>query len=252
MPVSLADNGASGLAALRDALGRKQPFRLLLADAHMPEMDGFSLAEKVRKDPELARTTVILMLSSGDHRRDAARCRELGVAVYLMKPIRRAELLKGILTALNQSPRSQPGAEAGRGAQTDEPATQLRILVVEDNPVNMVLARRLLAKRGHTVTTAGNGREAVATLERQEFDLVLMDVQMPEMDGFEATGVIREREQTTGGHVPIIAMTAHAMKGDEEQCLRAGMDGYVTKPVRQEELFRTIDRMLASPRQPVP
>jgi len=254
MKASLAENGADALAALHGALGRGQPFRLLMTDVHMPGMDGFTLVEKVREDPELARTTVILMLSSGDQRRDAARCRELGVAVYVMKPIRRTELIEAILTALNhqspvtgaltaQTPSDEP--------ESDEPAAGWRILVVEDNPVNQVLARRLLTKRGHAVTTAANGLEALVALEREPFDLILMDVQMPEMDGFEATSEIRGREQTTGRHLPIIAMTAHAMKGDEEQCLRAGMDGYITKPIRPEELFRIIEQFLVIPGQPV-
>jgi CheY-like chemotaxis protein len=254
MKVSLAENGGDALAALDGALRRDQPFRLLMTDVHMPGMDGFTLVEKVREDPELARTTVILMLSSGDQRRDAARCRELGVAVYVMKPIRRTELIEAILTALNHAP-SAAGARAAQppseGPDSDERAAGWRILVVEDNPVNQVLARRLLTKRGHDVTTAGNGREALLALEREEFDLVLMDVQMPEMDGFEATSEIRSREQTTGRHLPIIAMTAHAMKGDEEQCLRAGMDGYITKPIRPQELFRVIEQFLVKPGQPV-
>jgi signal transduction histidine kinase/CheY-like chemotaxis protein len=253
MQVSLAENGENALAVLHGALGRNQPFRLLMTDAHMPEMDGFTLIEKVREDPELARTTVIMMLSSGDQRRDAARCRELGVAVYLMKPIRRKELLEAVLTALNHpSPAAiaHPAEPVRDGAEPKEPAAGWNILVVEDNPVNQVLARRLLAKHGHQVTTAANGREALVAAEAQAFDLILMDVQMPEMDGLEATSAIRERERTSGLHVPIVAMTAHAMKGDEDECLRSGMDGYITKPIRPEELFRTIDRFLKS--QPDP
>ena len=254
MQVSLAENGADALASLYGALRRDQPFRLLMTDVHMPGMDGFTLVEKVREDPELARTTVILMLSSGDQQRDAARCRELGVAVYLMKPIRRTELIEAILTVLNQGS-TAAGARAAEpqsdGPESGEPETGSRILVVEDNPVNQVLARRLLAKRGHAVTTAGNGREALLALDHEEFDLILMDVQMPEMDGYEATSAIRSREQTTGRHLPVIAMTAHAMKGDEEQCLRAGMDGYITKPIRSEDLFRIIEQFLVRPRQTV-
>jgi len=253
MRVSLAENGANALAVLHGALGRNQPFRLLMTDAHMPEMDGFTLIEKVREDPELARTTVIMMLSSGDQRRDAARCRELGVAVYVMKPIRRKELLEAILAALNHpSPAAiaLPAEPVRDGAEPKEPAAGWNILVVEDNPVNQVLARRLLAKHGHQVTTATNGREALVAAEAQAFDLILMDVQMPEMDGLEATAAIRERERTSGLHVPIVAMTAHAMKGDEDECLRSGMDGYITKPIRPEDLFRTIGRFLKS--QPDP
>ena len=255
MRVSLAENGEDALAELHGALGKDQPFRLLITDAHMPEMDGFALIARVRADPELARTTVIMMLSSGDQRRDGVRCRQLGVAVYLMKPIRRAELLAAVLTALNHpSPAvtALPIVPGRDGREYDVPAAGARILVVEDNPVNQVLARRLLAKRGHSVTTAGNGREALLALEGQSFDLILMDVQMPEMDGFEATGAIRDRERTSGLHVPIIAMTAHAMKGDEDQCLQAGMDAYVTKPIRPGELFSTIDRFLRSLSAPGP
>jgi PAS domain S-box-containing protein len=253
MRVSLAESGESALAAMHDALRNEQPFRILMTDVHMPEMDGFTLIEKVREDPELARTTVIMMLSSGDRRRDAARCRELGVAVYLMKPIRRAELLDAVHIALNHaSPAADalPAEPVRDDPESKEPTPGWSILVVEDNPVNQVLARRLLTKHGHRVTTASNGREAVVAVEAQAFDLILMDVQMPEMDGLEATSAIRDRERTTGLHVPIVAMTAHAMKGDEDECLRAGMDGYITKPIRPEELFRTIDGFLLSPREP--
>ncbi len=255
MQVSLAENGVDALAMLHGALRKDQPFRLLMTDAHMPEIDGFTLIARVREDPELLRATVIMMLSSGDQRRDAARCRELGVAVHLMKPIRRTGLLAAILTALNHpSPAvtALPAGPSREGSGYEEPAAGARILVVEDNPVNQALARRLLAKRGHRVTTAGNGRKALLALEGRAFDLILMDVQMPEMDGLEATGAIRGRERTTGVHVPIIAMTAHAMKGDEDLCLQAGMDAYVTKPIRPEELFRTIDRFLPSRAGPVP
>ena len=255
MQVSLAENGQQALAVLQGALRKDQPFRLLITDAHMPEMDGFTLIEKVREDQELVRTTVIVMLSSGDQQRDAARCRKLGVAVYLMKPIRRMDLLTAVLAALNHvSPEAaeRPAGAGREGPDYEAPAAGRRILVVEDNPVNQVLARRLLAKRGHIVTTTGNGREALVAMEGQAFDLILMDVQMPEMDGFEATAVIRDRERTSGIHVPIVAMTAHAMKGDEEQCLRAGMDGYITKPIRTEDLFKTIDRFLLSRPEPAP
>jgi CheY-like chemotaxis protein len=169
-----------------------------MTDAHMPEMDGFALIERVREDPELARTTVIVMLSSGDQRLDAARCRELGVAVYLMKPIRRMELLTAVITALNPSPATATLPAEPIRPEPKEAGAGRRILVVEDNPVNQVLARRLLAKRGHRVTTAANGREAMLVLGEQSFDLILMDVQMPEMDGFETTSAIRERERATG------------------------------------------------------
>jgi len=245
MRVSLTENGEDALAGLHSALQQSQPFRLLMTDAHMPDMDGFTLISRVREDPELARTTAILMLSSGDRQRDAARCRELGIAAYLMKPIRRAELLEAVLTALHQRyPAAGALESTGQEPDSGDSAAGARILVVEDNPVNQTLARRLLAKRSHRVTMACNGREALAAVEGEAFDLILMDVQMPEMDGLEATAAIRERERTSGLHVPIVAMTAHAMKGDEEQCLRAGMDAYISKPIRPEELFQVIDRFL--------
>jgi len=211
----------------------------------MPEMDGFALVEEIQKSPDLARALVIMMLRCGNQWLDAARCRKLGIAAHLTKPIRREELRQAILTAFH------PGLRAPAGTKSevmispgDRPAATLRILVAEDNPVNQAVARRLLQKRGHIVTTVDNGREALAALEKGAFDLILMDVQMPEMDGLEATAAIRNREQGTGVHVPIVAMTAHAMKGDEEQCLAAGMDGYITKPIRSEELFATIDRYM--------
>jgi len=173
----------------------------------------------------------------------------LGIAVHLTKPIRRGELRQAILATL------YPGLVVPAGPKDDDaraaenhPRVNLRILVAEDNPVNQAVARRLLQKRGHIVTTVDNGREALAAVEKETFDLILMDVQMPEMDGLEATAAIRSREQGTGVHLPILAMTAHAMKGDEAQCLAAGMDGYITKPVRSEELFGMIERYL--PRAP--
>jgi CheY-like chemotaxis protein len=209
----------------------------------MPEMDGFTLVEKIQQAPELAQTLVIVMLRSGDQWRAAARCRKLGIGVHLTKPIRRAELRQAILATLYPGLVAPAGPKDGDArAAEDHPRVNLRILVAEDNPVNQAVARRLLQKRGHIVTTVDNGREALATVEKGTFDLILMDVQMPEMDGLEATAAIRRREQGTGVHLPILAMTAHAMKGDEEQCLAAGMDGYITKPVRSEELFGMIDR----------
>jgi len=245
MQAVLANSGPATLEALEGAFAAGQPFRLLIADAYMPEMGGFTLVERIQQTPDLARVLVIMMLRSGNQRLDAARCRKLGISVYLTKPIHRAELRQAVLTALN------PGAaamayvkERGTGSSEDRPAANLRILVAEDNPVNQAVARRLLRKRGHVVTIVDNGREALAALEKESFDLVLMDVQMPEMDGLEATAAIRSLERATGVHLPILAMTAHAMKGDEEECLAAGMDGYITKPIRSEDLFAAIDRYM--------
>ena len=229
------ESGARAITALREAQGLGSIFPLILLDAQMPEMDGFALAECIKRNPDW-RAATIMMLSSAGQRGDARRCRELGVAAYLTKPVRQGELLDAILTALGTRPIKEAPPVLVTRHSLRENSNHLRILLVEDNAVNQVLAVRLLEKRGHTVVVAGNGKEALAALEKQSFDLVLMDVQMPEMDGFEATIAIREKEKTSGNHVPIIAMTAHAMVGDKERCLEAGMDDYISKPIRPEEL----------------
>jgi CheY-like chemotaxis protein len=211
----------------------------------MPGMDGFSVAEEIRKDPELAGTTIVMLTSAG-HQGDGARCRALGIAAYLMKPISQVELLEAILVVLGKQ--SQPDQlHVVTRHSLRENRRKLHILLAEDNKINQVVAARMLEKRGHTVIVAGNGQAALAALNESgsdRFDLVLMDVQMPDMDGFEATGIIRTQEKTSGAHLPIIAMTAHAMKGDKERCLAAGMDGYASKPIDAEQLFATIDSVL--------
>ena len=236
-------SGFLALVELRRAAAANDPFPLVLIDALMPEMDGFTLVEQIRREPGLAGAT-ILMLSSADHSADAARCRELGVAVYLVKPIKQSELLDAILKALGSVPLEE--SELPRNGALVVPANgpRLQILLAEDNEINQELTVKILAKRGHTVVVTNNGREAVAALERGIFDVVLMDVQMPEMDGLAATAAIRERERSTGRHVPIVALTAHAMKGDRERCLAAGMDNYVSKPLRADELFETLARLV--------
>ena len=249
MHPSTVDGGAAALGCLMHAAAAGKPFPLVLIDAHMPEMDGFELAARVKRTPELAGATV-MMLSSADLTGEAARCRELGVAAFLSKPIRQSELLDAILLALG----GVPGAEscAGVSAPSSVRSSQrLHVLLAEDNAVNQRLAACILEKRGHTVTVANNGREALAAFDKEVFDLALMDVQMPEMDGFEVTAAIRAREQTTGGHLPIIAMTAHAMKGDEERCLQAGMDGYVAKPIQSPHLLAVMERVVAQPQPPL-
>ena len=185
------------------------------------------------------------MLTSAGQPGDAARCRELGVAAYLTKPIKRSELRGAILLALGVQPAERDRPALVTRHSLREARQTGRILLVEDNSVNQLVARRLLEKRGHTVVVANNGREALAILDDAAFagfDCVLMDVQMPEMDGFECTAIIREREQATGSHLPIVAMTAHAMKGDEARCLAAGMDAYLSKPIQPDELFDVIER----------
>ena len=240
MRPSTVENAAAALQALESAHQAGEPFTLVLLDAHMPEVDGFTLAERIREHPDLTGATV-MMLSSACQSIDAARCQELALAAYLTKPIKQTELYRAILAALGSSDtatKSPPIPPPQRVSR------MLRVLLAEDNLVNQKLAVRLLEKRGHSIVVASNGREAVEAIERQTFDLVLMDVQMPEMDGLEATAAIRARERGSGRHLPIFAMTAYAMKGDRERCLDAGMDGYISKPVQPRELWEAIDRLI--------
>jgi CheY-like chemotaxis protein len=248
MRASFAENGASALEILKTS---SKPFQLVLTDVHMPEMDGFELTARIRKTSE---TPTIVMLTSGSHAGDIERSRQLGVAAHLVKPIAMKDLRAAILRALGPSakpapspasaPIPLPAAAAVRRAAPSR-SQGLRILLVEDNIVNQKVATGLLEHEGHSVTVASNGREAVEAVDGEAFDLVFMDVQMPEMDGIEATAMIRERERGSGGRLPIVAMTAHAMKGDKERCLAAGMDGYVTKPIRRQILLESIDQALA-------
>jgi CheY-like chemotaxis protein len=225
---------------MRRAYDQGAPFSIVLLDNMMPGMDGFALVEQIQWHPELVSAT-LMMLSSADHHENAARCRNLGVTAYMTKPIKRAELLNAILASLDPASGEKLDSATVTGRGFGPGDRELHLLLAEDNAVNQKLAVRLLGKRGHSVVVAGNGKEAIDALERQNFDVVLMDVQMPEMDGFEATLAIRAKEQETGGHVPIVAMTAHAMKGDRERCLEAGMDGYVSKPLRPTELFEAVE-----------
>jgi two-component system sensor histidine kinase/response regulator len=186
--------------------------------------------------------------ASAGHLGDAARCRELGISAYLVKPIQPEELQNAICLIVQKAPPETPLPLVTRHI-VREVRHHTRVLLVEDNLVNQKLAMALLEKRGFGVTTVGDGKGVLAALQREPFDLVLMDIQMPEMDGFEATAAIRDAEKSTGKHVPIIAMTAHALKGDQERCLTAGMDAYVSKPIRSSELFETIARTLESYRE---
>jgi CheY-like chemotaxis protein len=246
MKPTAVEGGEAALQALEVAKSTGRPFPLILLDGHMPGMDGFTLAERIKKHPDLVGAT-IMMLTSAGHLGDAARCRELGISAYLVKPIRQLELLQGICNVLNLA--SQTKAPLVTRYTLREAGSRSRVLLVEDNVVNQTLAVRLLEKRGYIVSVAGNGRQALATLKMKEFDVVLMDVQMPEMDGFEATAAIRDRERSTGKHIPIIAMTAHALKSDEDRCLSAGMDAYLSKPIRTIELFAAIDNALGKNRE---
>ena len=250
---TLTASVTEALAAMRLAHGTGSRFRLVLTDAQMPDQDGFALAEAIKSDAALAATAVVMLTSAGQPG-DASRCRALGVAAYLTKPIKRSELRSTMLLALGvrtadlERPALITRHSVREGHRTG------RILLVDDNAVNQLVARRVLEKSGHTVVVANNGHEALAVLEAAAFagfGCVLMDVQMPGMDGFECTAVIRTRERTTGGRLPIIAMTAHAMKGDEERCLAAGMDGYVSKPIRPDQLLDVVERQFGASLLPV-
>ena len=243
MNPSLIGSGQEAFESLRQASLSGQPFRLVLLDEHLPDMDGFEVAEQIKRSPDLA-GIAIMMMSSADQKECSVRCREIGIAACLSKPIKAVELLCAIRSALGIGRDETETLEGARRSQNGEAAPR-RVLVAEDNIVNQKLALRLLEKHGFVATIADNGRQALAALENHAFDLVLMDVQMPDMNGFEATAAIREQEQRTGGHLPIIAMTAHAIKGDEERCLAAGMDGYLSKPIRPTELFEAIERLVA-------
>jgi two-component system sensor histidine kinase/response regulator len=237
-------NAAAALAQLREAQADGAPFRLMLADCHMPDVDGFMLVEQVQKSPDLA-SLITIMLTSGGQRGDGVRCRELGIAAYLIKPVLQADLLQALLKVLSaHEGAAKPSAVITRHTLRER-RLPLRVLLAEDNIVNQKLACRLLENHGDIAVVAATGVEVLATLERQSFDLILMDAQMPQMDGFEATAAIRRMEQATRAHIPIIAMTAHAMVGDRQRCLEAGMDGYIAKPVHAHELFETIETVLA-------
>jgi len=235
------DGGRAALLALESAKQAGRPFALVLLDGQMPELDGFDLALRLQEHPDWVGAT-IMMLTSADQLGDGARCRSLGISAYLVKPVRQSELLSKICNCLKSAPRND--AVATHRQAEPKIASDIRVLVAEDNPVNQTLVQRLLEKRGYSIVVVGDGRAALSALEQDEFDIVLMDVQMPDMDGFAATAVIREQERTSGRHTPIVAMTAHALKGDPERCLAEGMDAYISKPLRTDELFLTLERML--------
>ena len=240
-----APDGERALIELSTAREANDPYGLILTDMHMPKMDGFRLVEHIKERPELS-TATIMMLTSGGQRGDAARCEELGIAAYLLKPVRQSELREAIARVLGAKEQGAIPMITRYSMEADaDPSKSLEILLAEDNPVNQKLAIRLLEKRGHHVAIASNGKEALSALEKKHFDLVLMDVQMPEMDGLEATRLLREKEKSSGQHQAIVAMTALVMKGDRERCMAAGMDGYLSKPIRQQELDDVLDTYVA-------
>jgi PAS domain S-box-containing protein len=242
MTPTIVDSGRSALKEMDEAVKAGEPFHLALLDGMMPQMDGFELAERIRQTPDISKTTLIVLSSAGNLS-GSARCRELGIDYCLMKPVKQSELLDSIVAALSVATADEAGPAAA--AQYPQSTTSLRILLAEDGLVNQKVAVNLLERRGHKVTVANNGQEAVDALDIESFDVVLMDVQMPAVDGFEATAIIRRREQQSGEHIPIIATTAHAMKGDRERCIEAGMDGYIAKPIRAKDLHDTIEATVA-------
>ncbi|MDX1946446.1 MAG: response regulator [Pirellulaceae bacterium] len=232
---------AEALERMRAAFAQGRAFELLVSDVHMPEQDGWELLEQVRRDPSLSDITVI-MLTSVERAEDAARCQRLGIEHWLTKPVKQSELFDAIVAALGVAP--PPAAAEEPAAAAPVPARTLDILLAEDSLVNQRLAVGILERYGHRITIAGNGREACELISQRKFDVVLMDIQMPELDGLTATRQIRDREGGNGSHLPIIAMTAHALKGDRERCLAAGMDEYVSKPIRERQLIAALRGVL--------
>jgi CheY-like chemotaxis protein len=249
MQAALAQSGKEAIEMARRAQDEGRPFSLVLTDANMPEMDGFQLIEALER-LRCCPGAVMLMLTSSDKNGDVSRARKLALAACLTKPISSDDLRNAILRALPGA--SGAGASAG-SPQASRPSVKaraaqpLRILLAEDNQVNQIFATRILGRRGHSVAVVSNGREVLGRLESETFDLLLTDMQMPEMDGFETAATIRNRERQTGRHLPIIAMTAMAMKGDRERCLQVGMDGYVSKPMQPAELFEAVERYSPQP-----
>jgi PAS domain S-box-containing protein len=241
LPCSVS-SAEEALVSLGSDSPEGQPFRLVISDVNMPGMDGFALAERIKSNGRPV-TPRIIMLTSGDRPGDLAHCRKLGIDGHLMKPVNQSELLDAVVAALGVSQRADDGPGCGPPIALNQ-LRPLKILLAEDSVVNQKLAIGLLSRHGHQVTVVKNGNEAVAAAERGTFDLILMDVQMPDLDGLEATRLIRRQQLQAGTSIPIIAVTAHAVKGDREKCLAAGMDAYVTKPIRTQELFDTIAAVL--------
>ena len=241
LPVT-ANSAPEGLRLVKYALDQGLPFPLVLLDYHMPGMNGLELAHEIK---QLDSALAIMMLTSDDYAATARACKAQGIPAYLIKPIKQSDLLVSIKTLLRPEKRESKES-IQKTSRTLTPGKQLNVLLAEDNLVNQKLAVRLLEKLGHRVVVASDGKQALLKLESNTFDLVLMDVQMPEMDGMTVTGIIRQREHETGAHIPIIAMTAHAMNGDRERMLEAGMDDYLAKPISFQQLDETIQRALRS------
>ncbi|MEW6347491.1 MAG: response regulator [Thermodesulfobacteriota bacterium] len=243
MKPTAVDSGKAALEEITRACEANKPYPLVITDCMMPEMDGFALVEQMNEDSRTCPPTIIMLASAGE-RGDAARCLKLGIAAYLLKPVKQAELLLTISRVMKEpSSVGETGPSLVTRHSIRESKRRLRILLAEDNLVNQKLAKRMLERMGHEVVVARHGQEALELWDKGAFHLILMDVQMPVMDGLEATKTIRERESNRGGHIPIIAMTAYAMAGDKERCMDAGMDGYVPKPINAQELFQRVEEV---------
>ena len=243
MNATSVDGASKAIEKMLTAYRNEEPFKLVLIDYMMPEMDGFELAAKIKQYPEL-KDSVLIMLTSAGERGHAARCVELGISAYLMKPVRQSDLFQVVCSFMHESNMARGDRPLITRHAIRENKRRLEILLAEDNPVNQKLACKLLQNMGHSVTTTQNGKEALEAFKNNKFDVILMDIQMPDMDGLEATGAIRIHEKDhNSGHIPIIAMTAHAMSGDRERCLDSGMDGYVSKPINVSELTQVIENL---------
>src|SRR5438445_758828 len=244
MAVHEASRADAGLEALRRAARARTPYDLAILDAQMPDQDGFELATAIRADRALTATRLLILTSAGQ-RGDGERCRQLGIQAYLTKPIARADLVEAVGTVLAGTASAPGAADLVTRHSIAESRHALRILLAEDNAVNQQVATAMLLKRGHHVDVASNGREAVDAVAREPYDVILMDIQMPEMDGFEATEQIRGLPQ--GRSLPIIALTAHALSGERERCLARGMSGYLAKPFKAHDLFAAVEGRGAQP-----
>ena len=243
-----AASGREGLSLIQRAWEEDNPFQLIISDAQMPEMNGFEFVEALRR-LTVGSEAVVLMLTSAQSPGDIVRARAAGVSDFLVKPVRLQELRNVIAKVLGKHTALRPLSPT---FQASRQVSHLHILLAEDNPVNQRVAQRMLVKEGHTVVVRSNGLEALEALSKEHFDLVLMDVQMPDMNGFEATKAIRQRERVTGGHIPIVAMTAHAMKGDQDRCIEAGMDGYLAKPIHAADLLEVVRAFGSNERRAIP